>query len=218
MAVTAVREHLVSSFKKGGALWQHDGNPKRPYALLTSGKISDFFFNGSKVIEEPVLLNDVVGELLHMAKRYADRPNIVVGPAVGAIPIVYEAARQLQPYTRAWFAEKEEGEMKIKRFEADDRAQNALLVEDVITTMGSVLKVRAALKTLMPDIKIEPVVLCIVNRSGQTALPTGEKIISILEPDAKSWERGENPFTTDGQELVEPLRPKSNWDAMNKQY
>lgn len=206
-------------FTKVEAFWKHDGNPKRPYALLTSGKISDCFFNGSRVIERPKLTQKVATDLIAIRNKFevgAMYPQIVVGPAVGAIPLIHEVARQLPRSPRAWFSE-EVGPTKliiIKRFDNADNLRYALLVEDVITTGKSTIKTIEALQRLDPMITTLPNVLCIVNRSGKTTLPNGAGIIALYTIAAQTWDRGQNPYTPDGQELVEPVRPKANWAAL----
>lgn len=209
-------QRLEQMLQDAGALWEHDGNSARPYALLTSGKISNFYFNGSKAIEKPQLLIQIVEYVLRQAD-FQIGISVVLGPAVGAIPLVYEVASQMAAL--AWFAEKnEDGSMEIKRFETRVALGYGLLAEDVITTGGSLLKTLEAQSLHSPQIELKGVV-CIVNRSGNEYLGgTGLKIYSLLTKDARVWERGENPFTANGQELLEPVRPKQNWTALTKVY
>jgi orotate phosphoribosyltransferase len=112
------------AFAREGAFWKHDGNKQRAYALLTSGRISDKFFNGGRVIKNPALLTRAVGHLVHKPQlvAYLDGlrgpppayrvpssqgepspaihgPRIitgrVVGPPYGATTFAYELARHL---------------------------------------------------------------------------------------------------------------------------
>lgn len=206
-------------FEHIGALWMHDGNPKRPYALLTGGKISNFFFNGSRVIERPWLVEKAVAALLGEHELYEVEKLVVVGPAVGAIPLIYETARQMPYYTLAWFSEqRSDGSIMIQRFENSTHCEHALLVEDVITTGKSCMGTIRAVRDLDPGIKMFAHALCLVNRSEKKTLPDGTHIHSLLHIKAKTWERGANPFTPTGQEHVEPVRPKANWHSLTRQY
>lgn len=45
MSHESVSDLWIDRFKERDALWLHDGNVRRPHALLTSGKHSDGFFN-----------------------------------------------------------------------------------------------------------------------------------------------------------------------------
>lgn len=52
-------------FKKAGAFWEHDGNKLRPYARLTSGRISNRFFNADNLIDQPDVIAQAAGHLVH---------------------------------------------------------------------------------------------------------------------------------------------------------
>ena len=53
------------AFNQAGAFWIHDHNPRRPYARLSSGLISNGFFNGDRVVRKPGLMSRAVGKLMH---------------------------------------------------------------------------------------------------------------------------------------------------------
>ncbi len=182
---------FLQIFREVGALWVHDENPERPYALLTSGKISNVFFNASKIIEQPRLLEDIADELtikirqrMHPNRFY---PDAVVGPASGAITLAYAIARKL-PSTRAWFTEPEgEGKsraMRFKRFEPCKPDMLVFTVEDVVTTGSSVDASVKAVTDVDTNVHIYDWIGCVVNRSGHTTTPAGKIIVSLLEVDA----------------------------------
>lgn len=207
-------------FEGASAYWRHDGHPERPYALLTSDNISNFFFNGSKVIERPNLVEQISDQwTLEFRRRItaeADYPDVVVGPATGAITLAYELARAF-PGARAWFTEEDGGMKKLKRFAPDLDIKRALVVEDVITTGESAQETVNAVEAT--GLEVYPFVFCIINRSGKTSLPDGKEIVALIEePDATSWERGKNPFNPGGEEFVEPVRAKANWGILTKPY
>ncbi|HVV39305.1 MAG TPA: hypothetical protein VHD31_03185 [Candidatus Paceibacterota bacterium] len=216
--------NFLKTFKELGAIWQHDRHPDRPYALLTSGKISDFFFNASKVIEQPRVLGAVSDELVRLAKQEDPElsPDFVVGPAQGAISLAHEVAGSLPP-ARSWFTElpknPEDGtDQELLRFEPGSEALLGVRVEDVVTTGGSAMKTKDAVLRRNSAVKFAPFLLCIVNRSGSPTLSDGTKIISLISVTPKTWDRGSNPFVPGRGELVEPVRPKVNWDALTRAY
>jgi len=210
-------------FEALGAVWEHDGNPERPYALLTYGMISNFFFNGSKIIEQPRELGSAAAELVRLAQKMEPdlAPDFVIGPATGAIAMAYEIASQLPP-ARAFYTEPEgEGKnktMQLKRFMPLGESPIGLRVEDVITTGGSIQATTAAAKAANPNVEFLPYVLCLVNRSGHDTLADGSNIISLVNISPKTWERGFNPFIPGGAELVEPVRPKTHWHHLTREY
>ncbi len=104
---------------------------------LSSGRHSDRFIQKFRILEDPVLVERIAVDIAKHAQRF--RPTIVVSAAVGGIVLGYETARQLG--TKAIFVEKEDGVPILRRgFEIapDDRA---LIVEDIVTTGGSIREV-----------------------------------------------------------------------------
>ena len=105
--------------------------------LLTSGRHAANYRQCAKLLQYP----DIAGKLCsQLAGYFADSGvSVVAGPATGAIIIAYEVARALG--VRSIFTERENGIMSLRRgfnVSADDKV---LVVEDVITTGGSVREV-----------------------------------------------------------------------------
>ncbi len=104
---------------------------------LSSGRHSNRFVQKFRILEDPALVERVAAALAAHARALA--PTVVVSAAVGGIVLGYETARQLG--TLAMFVEKENGLPLLRRgfaLGADDRA---FVVEDVVTTGGSVREV-----------------------------------------------------------------------------
>ena len=75
-----------------------------------------------------------------LAERYnKEKIDVVVGPAMGGIIVAYEVARHLG--VRAIFTEREEKVMKLRRGFEIFPDEKVLVVEDVVTTGGSVKEV-----------------------------------------------------------------------------
>lgn len=202
-----------NKLKEIGVLWQHDGNCQKPHALWTSGRHADTFNNGSKLVENPRLLAEVVGGIIENIKEQIEeeKPDWVVGPAFGAITIGHEVARQLG--IRFAFTEPvqtEDGKMQIlKRFDIKP-GEKVLVVEDAISTGGSILKTIDVLEKI--DAKVLSYVATIVNWSGNNKLG-GREIVALFSDKPKSWEASECPLCEGGSEA---LRPKANWEKFTK--
>lgn len=208
-------ELWIERLKDIGALWIHDDNSARPHALLTSGKHSNGFFNGGLVMQDPRLLEAACYDLI-LKISVPFRVNRVVGPAMGAITMAHEVARQLSnsnSHTRMSFVEKDErlpGRMMFKRTSVmpDERV---LVVEDVLTTGGSVEATIAAVEEIGAEVL--PWVLVLVNRSGLTHIGD-RKILSLIQREMPTWEPDDCPLCAQDSEAIRP-KDKENWARLN---
>lgn len=228
----------MKKFTDLGAFWHHDGNPKRPYARLTSGKISNGFFNGGIVTAQPRLLADVVrtlvlGKWVHDAVlisiwdtvlTFKNREHpfdvLFVGPAMGGITFASRLAEEMG--VGATFAEKvdgQDGRFTFKRLPPQDPpTRKVLLTEDTITSGKSVEGVQAAVWREMLETETFPMVVALCNRSGKSKVGSVLRICALIDRHMPTWDEGANPFTPDGKELVEPVRPKTHWGDLTKSY
>ncbi len=201
-----------AKLKEMGVLWQHDGDPAKPHALWTSGRHADTFNNGSKLVENPIMLAEVAEGMIENLKNLmgGNKPDWVVGPAFGAITIGHEVSRQLG--TKFAFTEPvytDEGKMQVlKRFDIPKGAK-VLVVEDAISTGGSIKKTIDVLENL--GIEVLPIVGTIVNWSGSDTF-ANKKVCSLFSAQPSSWKPEDCPLCKAGSEA---LRPKANWDKFS---
>ncbi|MDT7897517.1 MAG: orotate phosphoribosyltransferase [Armatimonadota bacterium] len=112
---------------------QECGALLRGHFLLTSGLHSDRYVEKFRLLERPQLVGEVCAEIV---RRFAgERIDAVLGPAVGGIVLAFETARQLG--CRYLFAETENGRRVLRRGFTLAPDEHVLLVEDVVTTGGS---------------------------------------------------------------------------------
>lgn len=214
-------EEWESQFRGKGAFWVHDGNPKRPHALLTSSrKHSSDYFNSSLVISDETILRGVASDLLELfARQGGDVLKVqgVVGPQTGATRLAEFMSYQVMAHTRSqcfWAspAKNEEGGMKSMVFSDEDlvklKGKTVLLCEDVVTTGDSIdLAVTAVINA---GGIVMPFVLALVNRSGKTEV-IGGKIIALIKYSMSVWMPWECLLCKEGSEA---LRPKENWERL----
>ena len=206
-----------NGFTRTGAYWKHDRNPLRPYALLSSGLISDGFFNGGRVIEEdPELFGLACRELWNRAtlRGYTFGVTRVLGAALGGISLSSRIAEVGR--IKSGFAEKKGDDFSLNR-PLIIKGERFLLVEDTVTTGGTLEKLHAETCKQVERAEFASAILALCNRSGKVSI-AGMPIISLISPSMRSWERGENPCTPDGNELVEPVHPKTHWDELTREY
>ncbi len=170
---------------------------------LTSGRHSDRFFLMPHTFQHPAETE----RLCHALARLFQEENVetVVGPATGGIILAYEVARQLGRLTgrpvRAVFTEKtEDGGMALKRQWQLRAGERVLVVEDAVTTGGSVRKAISAVQAFQP---VLVGVGCIVDRSRGLA-DFGVPLRSLVRVDVDSWAPEECPLCKAGVPVVKP--------------
>jgi len=215
-------EDWIREYQLKDALWIHDGNPKSPHALLTSGKHSNGFFNSRLVIPDEPLLHDAAFDLLELLGNSGEVEgrdvDIVIGPQTGATKLAELISGQVPDctgYPCHWAspAKNEQGGQKSIVFSNEDLRllprRSVLLCEDVLTTGGSV-DLTATAVTSAGGIVL-PFILVLVNRSGLTEA-SGKKIIALIDRPMPMWTPDECPLCRMGSEA---LRPKDNWARLN---
>lgn len=105
--------------------------------LLTSGLHSPLYVEKFNVLQHPDYTEKLCREL---ASRFQnDRIETVVGPMTGGILLAHETGKALG--TRAIFTERENGRMTFRRGFSLSPGERVLIVEDIVTTGGSVREV-----------------------------------------------------------------------------
>ena len=164
--------------------------------LLTSGRHSNRYMQCAKLFQYPEYSEMICKDL---ADRFAGQKiDMVVGPAVGGIIMSYEMARQFK--VPNIFAERENGAMTLRRGFSIPEGANVLVVEDVVTTGGSVREVM----DIVAEAKAEVVGVCVVvDRSGGK-IDFGVPFEAAYETEIQSYEPSQCPLCEQGLELVKP--------------
>ncbi|MFL3008917.1 MAG: orotate phosphoribosyltransferase [Candidatus Neomarinimicrobiota bacterium] len=119
--------HILNIFKSTGALLEG-------HFVLTSGRHSRSYFQCAKVLQYPEYLTAF--SVMIADEFESKKPDVIISPAVGGIVLGTEVGTQLG--CRTIFAERKNGEMIIRRGFEINANEKVLVVEDVITTGGSV--------------------------------------------------------------------------------
>ena len=164
--------------------------------LLTSGRHSNRYMQCAKLFQYPVYSEMICKDL---AKRFEGQQiDLVVGPAIGGIIMSYEMARQIN--VPNIFAERENGNMTLRRGFTIPKGAKVLVVEDVVTTGGSVREVM----DIVANSEAEVVGVCVVvDRSGGK-IDFGVPFFAAYETEIQSYEPSQCPLCEQGLELVKP--------------
>lgn len=183
------QEELLETLYRTGALQQG-------HFLLSSGLHSDRYVQCALLLQYPSISTKVGEEL---AGFFSDLPvETVIGPAMGGIIIVYEVARHLKK--RAIFTEREQGKMVLRRGFSLEPDEPVLVIEDVITTGGSVMEVIDVCHSFRAQILG---VGSIIDRSIKP-LDLGVPLKSLLRLEIQTWKKEECPLCQQGIKLVKP--------------
>jgi orotate phosphoribosyltransferase len=126
---------------------------------LTSGKESSYYVDIKQASTNPKVLKEIAEEMSRLVQN--EKVDILAGMELGAVPLAVALALETKiPYV---IIRKEKpshgtGKQIVGRFET---GQNALIVEDVATTGGSVVK---ALNVLRDEGLIVNKVFVVVDR------------------------------------------------------
>ncbi len=185
-------EEILNVFKKTeGILHGH--------FLLTSGRHSDTYMQCAKLFVHPAESAYLCSELAKSLTEF--NADAVVSPAVGGIIMGYEVARQLK--VKNYFAERENGQMTLRRGFALDKGMRVIVVEDVVTTGGSVKEVIELCKNAGANVVA---VASVVDRSGGQ-VDFGVPYRALLSMEVKSYEAHDCPLCREGK--IPAVKPGS---------
>jgi orotate phosphoribosyltransferase len=161
---------------------------------LSSGRHSDRFIQKFRILEDPQAVEPIAAALAALARPY--EPTVVVSAAVGGIVLGYETARQLG--TKAIFVEKENGVPALRRGFALGPGDRAFVVEDVVTTGGSVREVL----DVVSERGARTVAVGVIVR--RQPIEFGFPTLALLDLPVVSYEPADCPQCMEGQPLTEP--------------
>jgi orotate phosphoribosyltransferase len=184
------KEQAIEIFTKSGALME--GHFK-----LTSGRHSNRYMQCALVLQYPQYTEQLA---LHIAEKYAgDKIDFVIGPAMGGIIVAYEVARQLK--VPGIFCERENGRMVLRRGFKLEPGHKVLVVEDVVTTGGSVMEVMDIVR--QSGAEVAGVAVLVDRSAGKVDFGVRKEAVLIM--DIESWEAEECPLCQEGKgEAVKP--------------
>jgi len=184
------QDQILDIFKETGALLEG-------HFLLTSGRHSAQYMQCAQVLQYPGYASALGEKLADRFKGYEIKT--VIGPAMGGIIVAHEVGSALNK--RVIFAERQNGEMCIRRGFKLAEGEKVLVVEDVITTGGSVKEVISIVK----ECGAIPVgVGVLVNRSGGTADFDGLPLESLVQLNIETFEPDNCPLCAKGIPAVKP--------------
>jgi orotate phosphoribosyltransferase len=167
--------------------------------VLTSGRHSDRYVQCARVLEDPALTNRLASEMEARAReRIGERGiDLVAAPAVGGIILGFAVAQALG--VNFIFSEREQGAMTFRRgFVVPPRAR-VIVVEDVVTTGGSVAEVVELVERAGGTV---PLVMSLIDRGGPKTFQA--EVLSLLKLEVESWAPEACGLCASGTPLTSP--------------
>jgi orotate phosphoribosyltransferase len=189
----AQKDEILALFREADALLQ--GHFK-----LTSGKHSEWYFEKIRLIEKPAALAKIVDLLVGRVKGEKKEFDYVVSPAYGAIAIGFLAALKLEKQFA--FTQRAEEKMVFRTgWSGLEAGRRAIIVEDILTTGGSIQEVLACLKER--GIAVAGIYV-LVDRTGGTVTIDGQPVGSLLSLKVEAFEPDACPLCRAGIPLTKP--------------
>lgn len=122
-------DYYINILKESGAILSG-------HFLLTSGLHSATYVEKFKILQFPLLCDKLCKGIAENFQTQS--PNVVLGAATGGIVISHSVGRAL--CTRSIFAERENNELVLRRGFNIENGERVVIVDDVVTTGGSLLE------------------------------------------------------------------------------
>jgi len=182
-------EEAAEIFARAGALLQG-------HFLLTSGLHSPVYWEKFQVLQYPHYTERLCGMITDHFRNHDI--ELVAGPTTGGIILAHEVARQLG--IRSIYAEKEGSERTFRRGFRIRPGERVLVVDDILTTGGSVREVIAAVEKQGGQVVGIGV---LVDRSSQQ-MDFPAPVFSCLRSETVTYKPERCPLCAAGVPLVKP--------------
>ncbi len=183
------KERIIEVLKEAGVLLEG-------HFLLTSGRHSNKYLQCAKIFQQTKYSEELCKDLAEKFKD--DGIDIVIGPALGAVQMAYEVSRWLD--VKNIFTERDNGVMTLRRNFTIEEGQRVLVVEDVVTTGGSVKEVIEIVKGFGGVVAGVGV---IVDRTGGK-IDFGTRLESVISVEVESYLPEECPLCKQGIRFIKP--------------
>jgi len=164
--------------------------------VLTSGRHANIYMQCAKVLQYPEHASKLAAEI---AEKWKDTEiDVVIGPALGGVVLSYAAAEKIG--VRSVFSERKNGSMQLRRGFDIKEGEKVLIVEDVVTTGGSVKEVIELMEEKKADIIG---ISSIIDRSSGNA-DFKYQFKPLLRVDIKSYKANECELCRKGIPVTRP--------------
>ncbi len=189
------RDELLDLFRKSGALLEG-------HFRLSSGLHSPGYLQCALVLQQPDSAEALGRAIAERTRGW--RPTAVLSPALGGVVIGHEVGRALG--VRALFAERQDGELTLRRGFVLGERDRVLVIEDVLTTGKSTRETVQVARAVGAQIAGAA---AIVDRRGVSSAGAGPAefdvpFVALLDIDLPTFEPDACPLCAQGIPVVKP--------------
>lgn len=173
------------------------GVVKKGHFLLTSGNHSHLYINKDAILSDKDIRNDIVNIMSFEVWNWVIEPklvDVIVSPGNAGVPWGSIIANEVDmPFV---YTEKSNGEMVLRKsFEKVLKGKNVLIVEDIVSTGSSILK----MTKILNHIGVNKIYASAIwDRAGV------DKIRSVYKIKVRNWKPDNCPLCKRGVELIDP--------------
>jgi orotate phosphoribosyltransferase len=183
------QEQVLEIFERTGVLLEG-------HFRLTSGLHAAKYLQCAQLLQYP---NEAGPLCEQLAEYFKDAgATVVAGPATGGIILAYEVAKSLG--VKNIFGERENGKMTFRRGFKVEPTDKVLVLEDVVTTGGSVKELIECVKEAGAEVIG---VASLVNRSGGR-VDFGVPFKSLVNLDITTYQPEDCPMCKEGSVAYKP--------------
>jgi orotate phosphoribosyltransferase len=183
-----MRTELPKSPEETIELLKDYGAVEEGHFILASGKHSAYYVKKGKLVQHPWELQRMIEQVVPQLQALGGI-DVVLSPAMGGVPVGQQVGLAL--HARTIYAERNAStnQLELKRGFEIKPGERLLLVEDVITTGGTLLELTDFIES---QGGVVAGVFVVVNRSGKATV--GDyPVVSCMEIQFPVYEPGDVP-------------------------
>ncbi len=190
-------------------LLREHGAVRKGHFVLASGNHSEYYVQTAQLLQEPHLVDEVLEDYLGRLRETFAMSDKILTAATGGITLAQQVGLKLEETTM--FAERNDSnELKLNRGFRLASGDSVLLVEDVVTTGGTLRELESVVNEHCARVEG---VFSMIDRSGMSDWK-GRPFLSLLSVDYPIYSPEECPRCTNGDN---PVRPGTK-DVSNESF
>ncbi len=213
-------DELKRILTERGYFWIHDGNPKRPHAILSKGEHATGFVNLHAASKDPQLTCKIATSIIiRMAQSVGHdfwRIQTIMGSASASLAISHEVARQLSCNWIYIHKKDPQGKEMVCGFDVEP-GEVVVAVEDLQTTGHTTKASIACVMERQPEAVILPVTACAFAWNNPLEDLPGFTVLAVAEDHMQKYPPDNCPLCRAGSQALKP-KHANNWTLLTADY